>query len=863
MLVFQVFRFALFFLCLFSTCSYATPLLMKELELAKKHIQTYMDMKYPDAFNLTTSESCPYTLIIEFVSPFGWWKGAYYNIEFDFSETGHHNEGPKVLVKHSPPVAHLYGDELCVAQILPHSAFKDWWDDFPEYNKYGSYNFDRVQQMMNVVNFLVLDGDIFDEGVGADFLLQGASDKRSYVDKERVVEFFERISERISDLNMRASPSSFFVLEKDKKSICDKRVSVVANLDPIEVKFLKTTDHGGCRCFSCLRLIGNNDDLESVDKEENTKKCYYTQDLLGGDKVEPIVIEPDREWGEFIKSSDECSYFIPVKLRRLGVVSEFLEGEAKDLESFKETLTDKLPKLIGTKKHGVGRVYYGRREISSDEELVKKLDALKLDIARNNKHRKRQDKFACIFTREKKEEDTWNVTLKPTKTVAKASNQATQYDLELSQETPKKSKKYCNGKQWGIHANAWIPVIEQGAQEYEKIAILKLMVEFSRGMLRLPAKREAITACDGNNVVIKSLTMKMARSLQQGDSWKPSQCFLDLIVNAINMHQLITTHSADFRYKNVELLSACVAGTINRKNLKDFAFLPNYVCAGWAELSGLSAEKKNQMRARVILNSFVEYLVRVLERESKQDGSFKQRVISGEESLTISEILKRSETGFIVVAHQLTMLDFFLTRTDVFSSFEETERDQLQLRIKSLQSLMADETNRYSKLMEFLFPVAHHWTSPVVFSSDQHHQDILKAVLDEFFVRLEVDNIHADTKPLGSTFSVSSVGEHDELVSLMQDELTALRWRKNEKVESDGVIEYRHTCHFCGEGFTSHGPLHSSVREWKKKKEERGFVYRGGLPTHRECRVQRKENTQKALRLIEGIRANYPKKVVD
>ncbi|WP_257296700.1 hypothetical protein [Endozoicomonas sp. YOMI1] len=76
---------------------------------------------------------------------------AYYKVEFDFSGTDKHNEGPSVRVILAPPVTHVVDEKLCLAQVIPHSDSLWWWKG-RDAAKYSSYNFDRVQQMMNVMN---------------------------------------------------------------------------------------------------------------------------------------------------------------------------------------------------------------------------------------------------------------------------------------------------------------------------------------------------------------------------------------------------------------------------------------------------------------------------------------------------------------------------------------------------------------------------------------------------------------------------------------------------------------------------------------------------------------------------------------
>ncbi|MBO9495136.1 hypothetical protein J7438_13705 [Thalassotalea sp. G20_0] len=906
--------------------------LQLEIGLARDHIQSHMDQHYPGKFALTIPDDNAMKVIAEFVAPFGWWEGAYYKVEFDFSNTDKHNEGPSIKVILAPPVAHLFDGELCLAQAIPHSACPDFWIR-KDAAKYSSYNFDRVQQMMNVMNFLIMDTDFWEEGTGRTMNYPDPKIidlPRIYFNKHHrrnIVKYsgYEglkhlkcHIAEEIASVNQRAKGSnSSLSFDVDPEIILRKKFDR-PEFSLIEPKPYDFPDAGSKGEISERILI------------------YSPEDLSGCVPADPIVIEPSGKWkdqlsvknqvmmrlernGKTVITPHKADYFYPIQLypkgrvaelhttvknrffityrdpkgkllsyppgynysgTELGSVSKKTKVEvlqAFTLSELKEVLSMKL-RYITSDSNQLTDVYYGQEKIENDDDLNEAITSLKNDIKNKNRNRKHTKRLGVIFIKEPPNEwdwdgyREWKALLKPTKTMAKASNLASQFEITISPETPETAQRYRDGMQWGIVANAWLPVMDKEMQVYEKITVIKQLIDFAHKTLKLPYNRAALTACDANNIIMKSMTMTMVDALRKGKDWLPSQCFLDLLVNAINTHHEISELYADRKYRNLRLMIHAFSGTLARNNLKDFAFLINYLVPAWNQLDNISGQERDALEPRLIINAFIEYLVRVMERESKDPEKYAAQGLDNEAELTLDKIINASQTGFSVVAHQLTLLVYLLRRKDSLSKLTEPEREELQSRIKEIQRFIStSREGQYAQLMQLLLPDESNWIKPVDFASKEHQQTIINTVLEKFHERtrepspsqasedseqpMEVDNNR--TIP-GKAFAVLDDKEYERLDTRLSKQLAGLKLRKNVEVEEDGFKKYQQSCHYCGDLYLTNKRLHETKTKVKAERIENGFIYRSGMPIHKECKEARQEATRNAFSLIMAMEANYP-----
>ncbi|PJE77796.1 hypothetical protein CI610_03274 [invertebrate metagenome] len=759
---------------------------------------------------------------------------------------------------------------------MPYSAYVEYWRG-AEAEKYASYNFDRVQQIINVINFIMLDFDIFDEGVGLQFVCgcRNHLENEHHITESNANKFFMEVSKIIAEGNKKSESFCSLDIKLDIKieSLLNDRAGIIPSLTSVS---------------RCLNVRG----------KEVLEECYNVQDLIGED-VSLIIIEPDGDWGSYLKKKNKYNYFIPVRMDPLGCVKEFSTGEALNLAGFKRMLEQGLPSVNGRDPWEnpdpiIKSVYRGRKKVVTDEGLISSVKALTVkkntvrDCDKNQAKRKLgkvgDKRFAAILSRKTKTDDEWVALLQTTKTKAKISNQSREYDLDISMETPNKTARYRDGRQFGKRANVWIPFLNNEMSGYEKTAMIKLMADLGNRMFKLPFRRETITACDANNIVLKSLTMKMSRALQNRETWFPTQFFLDLIVNAISMHHAIAATSADVKYDTLKTLFLCYKGELDRENLKDFAFLPNYILSGIDELRNAvpdTEELLSIIRPRIMINAFVEYLVRVVERQ----------LISGigkaihEETTNIKQLIEISELGFNVVAHQFVILDFMIMRPDCFTPFTESERNQLQAVVKRIQTVIKDgscEQDGYLMLMNELFPVADHWMEPLDFSSEDHRKKLLSVVFEKARSRINTgfhfkkedrqEDMEVEKQCLGETFSVKHSSEYDGYASDFDKLISDLKPCKNREIlqpDADDIAngyKFMQVCHLCGKKYKTRGEVGKVnadkekplVTEWRQERENKGFVYLNGVPTHAECRAERKENIRKALELIENMEAEYP-----
>lgn len=172
--------------------------------------------------------------------------------------------------------------------------------------------------------------------------------------------------------------------------------------------------------------------------------------------------------------------------------------------------------------------------------------------------------------------------------------------------------------------------------------------------------------------------------------------------------------------------------------------------------------------------------------------------------------------------------------------------------------------------MQRLFPAESHWTQPVDFTSGEHQQTIIKTVLEKFHERtgqsspsqastdfelpMEVDE---RTVP-GNAFSVVDDNEYERLEMRLSEQLAGLKLRKNVPVEEDGFTKYQQSCYHCGDSFMTNNLLHETTNPVKIKRQEKGFIYRSGMPLHKACKKARQEGTRNASNLTSAMEKNYP-----
>ncbi|WP_330924863.1 hypothetical protein [Candidatus Sororendozoicomonas aggregata] len=897
---------ALLISLLFSSAVFASPQLMRELYVAKEHIQNHMDIHYPKKFKFTIDDASPLEVTAEFTAPFGWWEGAYYKVVFDFSTITKHNDGPTVDVVKSPPIAHRYNRSLCLAQIIPNSDFENFWDSNKSLKKYASYNFDRVQQIMTVVNFMLLDYDIFDEGFGEKYVVYSSEegDDREYIEKSNVIKLLE-YTENIASLNQMLSSEITLNAQPEtgEKSLPDSKCGLLENMPetvsyPLKKPLKYCQSYYRCECIAC-----NPKKLDDLKKAT----LYSVHDLSARMNLSPIVVDFKDDWAEYSKEKNKYNYFVPVRMQALGRVEDFDANSHSTLEDFKTHLNQTIPGTF------ISKVLYKNKDITDDKEFREARQGLRDTSAKNvnlerqsgkkvtpkkkkNKPPKVKNKHhAILLSRKEAIDESFEkvnfstVVLKSSKKMAKTSNNAIAHELIISEETPNKSARFRDGRQFGIEANTWIPTLVPDMTEYEKIAMIKLMANLGSGKFKLPIKREALTACAANNIIIKSLTMKMAKALDKKEvDWHPSQCFLDLIINAANMHYAIGSRSADIHYKSLALLLACYEGQLNRKKLKDFAFLPNYILSGFALLRKLYPDNYDYMvtvmKPRILINAFIEYLVRVLEK--LPEGNTALSTDDEEEATMLTTLIESSQIGFNVVAHQLTILNFMISRAECLAPLDEFERNQLQGAIKDMQQGCTGEyrsgSYSYSSLMRRLFPDSDSWCLGPDFFSFRHRERLMEVVSIKANDRMKPsakavqggalsnsntaksrENIPSNRGAMGATFLVDNFGEYHDVLKKLDKLVKTLKPCKNEPLQNDPEYHFRHVCSLCGKGYKTRNSLHTPVEAWKQKKAKRGFIYKGGKPECPDCRTPenkqiRKETMEKALRLIEEIEAGYP-----
>ena len=918
--------------------------MQREIYLAINNIQSHMDQHYPGKFMFTITNDNAFMVISEFVAPFGWWQGAYFRIEFDFSLTDKNNQGPSVNVVLAPPVSHLFGNQLCLAQAIPHSAFPDYWQG-EKAAKYSSYNFDRIQQIMNIINFVIMDTDFFFEGSGRVF----------YPDPKLSIDFLECVGPDLTViecqyLKKRAEREKFNV---ENSANCDLFVDRIAaaismvNKKALDLGTSLQFEHDECRTKEYTRSNLLLSEAKLVEYKGIT--FYSPESLADCVRVSPIIVEPDANWQKHLsgknhievsggpgnpKTIHRADYFYPVLLDPQGKVLEILAAEFKKNIVKDEKVSEEDSQMIcsftssdanSNSQPSIGGqevsrdlivppvsnngeehqehysmlmltsglrmklsyqlsrefcltdVHFGCKSIETDEELMEVVGELKGNIKKNNKLRVNTNKLACILVKDpgvtrNLEPGKWSVTLKPTKTMAKVSNLASQFKLTISQETPLKTQRYRDGMQWGIKANAWLPVMDREMKDYEKLAVIKFLVDFAHKTLKLPNKREAITACDANNIIMKSMTMTMVMALERGEEWLPSQCFLDLMINAINTQYEIGRFYADVKYRNLKMMFNCFAGELDRKKLKDFSFLINYVVSSIAQQESLGEIGNGALIPILMSNAFTEYLVRVMERESRNTKKFKELELDNEKSLTLDKIIKASLTGFSVVAHQLVILHFLSSREAPLAKLDEQEREMLQSRIKSVQQIVfSNAGDYYGQLFNLLLPESFSWFQPVNFCSSEHQEVMLDTVLNKFHQRklvvsqkssgvVEQQPMDVDSCLVPSqSFMVFGEEEYEQLYLLLNKQLEKMKLQKNVHVVEHGIKKFEHSCHYCGDHYATSKPLYETQNPTKLKRLKQGFIYRSGMPIHWDCKTERKNNTEKALRLISAIEENsYP-----
>ena len=497
----------------------------REIYLAVNNLQSFLNKKYPNKFELSVDDNNMFKVSLNFVAPYGWWQGAFFRIIFYFDNID--DEGPEVNVGVAPPVSHLFGNDLCMMQIYKDSlkyrhlsVHETMMSRCSNRVRYGSNNYSIEQLIIQVINFMVLDFDIKEEGI-----LTPSPNVDITYNLESIV---NKISDNIHTNNLKAS-------------IVDTKLDV-------------QTDHEAIRSAVLLRT-----------KDEKEPEFDY-------------LVYDESEISPEIKNGNKPSktrIFSPVEMHRTAEIVEFKPKEIKNYQALVSEARKKTSFHIG--KYIEPTVYFEGKTFG-EKKTREKITAAKEISTRENKKRtdKQNSKLSMIVkvpnyekhafkqaadiglstyipeypnslylqnndaildTQSARERNIkWEIHLIPgDKKRAKKNNMVNQYKLIIPRER-KLTERYWGGSQYGGQANTWIPTLRKDMSEAEKDFAVSVMHDLSQKKFALPNEKKYNMANEGNNIITKSLLFPDA----DANTWLPTQAYLEFLLQRVQMSILIS-----------------------------------------------------------------------------------------------------------------------------------------------------------------------------------------------------------------------------------------------------------------------------------------------------------------------------------
>ncbi|WP_422412375.1 MULTISPECIES: hypothetical protein [unclassified Endozoicomonas] len=855
----------------------------REIYIAIDRLQNFLNKRYPKKFKFSINEENMFMVTLDFVAPYGWWKDAFFRIEYYFDNIG--NEGPVIYVKYAPKVSYLYSHNLCLMQTYKNSqrvsegppkiyeGFDQWWWFHSSGRvRYGSENFSVEEQILNTINFLTADFDIRSEGILS---------KTRYLTPPQ----FEGILSEIRSLT--------------------------------STQFLITYE-----IFEVNTLAKKNNNSVYVETDYNKIKRSVNERIKDGEDpdFDYLVIDDELDNSEKPLSLG-TDIFIPVEMHN---EAEIVESTYTSIRNF-DNLINEARKKSGFKiPENVKPIVYYKNEKLDEYNFPKVLHNLrKRNIKKNKKEQKEgkiKNNIITIIVRvpgyerpafenaiassvtyyvpenprqltynEKHNQSyqfkttankgkhinndigkpikskvvkpiKWEIHLAVKKKLAKANTMFYQYKLIFPLETQKTTERYRGGTQYGSFANIWIPTIKDDMSDVEKKFVLLSMYDLSRNKFKIPNNlKKASVSNLGNNIITKALLTP------QNDDWLPSQAHLELLLQRVQMSLLISHEDYSIAKENYIFFECVISGNIDEKVIKDLGFFVGHLVPSLRYVSKINGPDKVEVMYRIVINYLIEVCVRSITcNEFDRSSGIVKKITKKPEQFGLEDIYTSNKQGIALAFNVLQIVDFLFTKTlftpfykEAFDFvFHQNELENLQIIIKGMRTIIDGKKNPIPLFFSHLLPSARHYPDSFNFENNVFLNKFTLSVLKKTVSRTTNKDIKASLqaflKKTEQKSDIFSKEKTNELISLFRKNTPRILINV-----PNGQGGFRQTCCHCGEVYETENPIRGKGRHTNRstKKTKEPLI----RPFHKVCMIEDKRIREQAGQLYRKMEKGYPK----
>ncbi|WOG29462.1 hypothetical protein [Endozoicomonas sp. 8E] len=840
----------------------------REIYIAIDRLQNFLNKRYPKKFRFSINEENMFMVTLDFVAPYGWWKDAFFRIEYYFDNIG--NEGPVIYVKYAPRVSYLYGHSLCLMQTYKNSqrvsegppkmydSFDQWWWFHCSGRvRYGSENFSVEEQILNTINFLTADFDIRSEGIlsrvryllSPQFIitheildvnrLAKKNNNSVYVETD-YNKIEKSVNERIKD---GEDPAFDYLIIDEELDIPEKPESFRTDI------FIPVEMHNEAEIIeSTYTSIRNFDNLVNEARKKSGFKIPKN--------VEPIVFYKN-------KKLDECNFQkVLYDLRKRNTKKKKKEEKKGKIKNNIITMIVRVPDYERPAFENAiasSVTYYAPEnpcqltynEIHNESYEVK---------TTTNKGKHLNNDIGKPIKSKVVRPIKWEIHLAEKKKLAKANIMFYQYKLIFPLETQKTTERYRGGAQYGIFANIWIPTIRDDMSDVEKKFVLLSMYDLSRHKFKIPNHlKKASVSNLGNNIITKALLTP------QNDGWSPSQVHLELLLQRVQLSLLISHEDYSIAKENNIFFECVISGNIDETVIKDLGFFIGPLVPSLRYVSKMNGPDKVEVIYRIVINYLIEVCVRTVTCiEFDASSVIARKLIDKPEQFNLEDIHTSNKQGIALAFNVLQIADFLFTKTiftpfykDAFDFiFYENELENLQIIFKSVRKIIDGGKNLIPLFLSHLFPSARHYLAGFDFESSEFLNKFILSVLKKSASR----TTNKDIKVSLQSFITKTERKSDIFSKAKTEELISL-FRKNTPEilinVPNGQGGFRQTCCHCGEVYETENPIRGKGRHTNRstKKTKEPLI----RPFHKACMIEDKRIREQAGQLYKKMAKRYPK----
>ncbi|WP_448217858.1 hypothetical protein [Endozoicomonas sp. 2B-B] len=821
----------------------------REIYIAIDRLQNFLDKRYPKKFRFSISEKNMFKVSLDFVAPYGWWKDAFFRIEFYFDNIG--NEGPDIYVQYAPRVSNLYGHVLCLMQTYKNSQRTSdgppkmyggmdqwWWHHCSGHVRYGSENFSVQEQILNVINFLTADFDIRSEGI-----LSHNTDGEKTQDV---------ITKEIIKVNTLAK---------------DIETSVYVETDPNKIKknVRKRIKPDKDPSFDYLIM---DDEFDNAEKTESIRPdIFIPVEMHGEAQLVELHSTSIRNFNDLIYKTRKCSGF---KIPKNVEPTVYYKNKELNEHNFQNVLYDirskntKKKKKEGKIRNNILTLIVkvpGYERLAFENAIASSVNYYVPDNLRRLTYNDRHNESVEVEDIAKKGKPIkWEIHLAEKKKLAKANTMLNHYKLILPLEKQKTTERYRGGAQYGSLANVWIPTISDDMSDVERKFALMSMYDLSRNKFKIPnnLKKDYVSNL-GNNIITKALLTP------HNDVWLPNQPRLELLLQRVQMALLISHENYSMAKEKNVFFESLISGNIDENVIKDLDFFIGELAPSLRYLSRINYPDKREVVYRIVLNYLIELCVRTLTaNEFDASSEIVRKLIENPDQFSIEDIHASNKKGFSVAFNALQIVDFLFAKTifDPFYkeasdiTFYENELESLQFSIRGMRKIIDAEKNRIQLFFSHILPAAKYSSGDLDFESNDFLNKFTLSILEKFLSRTTNEDIKASLQAFLNKKEqkpdIFSKEKTEELISLFRRNTPELLINV-----PNGQGGFRQTCYHCGEVYETENAIRGKGRSTNRKtKKAKETLVR---PFHKACMIEDKRIREQAGQLYKKMEKGYPK----